>query len=118
MNVEEAATWYRKGAFTAADVTRATGLSERSQRELLKIGVLKAVPQAKTKARLLTSGMVKRAAAVAALSRCGLSLKVSGQIIYAAVGVEDLLFHVIDPIDALFDWGRACDPVTNLPPKR
>ena len=48
MMLDDALIWYRRGLFTAEDVTRATGLSERSQRELLKIGVLQAVPQAKT----------------------------------------------------------------------
>ncbi|TAN56092.1 MAG: hypothetical protein EPN26_04320 [Rhodospirillales bacterium] len=106
MNIDEALSWYAQDRFTAEDVTRATGLSERAQRELLKIGVLQAIPQAKTKARLLDSRMVKRAAVVAQFNRCGLSLSVAGQVVYAAPMLEDFAADLDDPIDAF----RKADP--------
>ncbi len=118
MTLDESLIYYRQGQFTAEDVTRATGLSERSQRELLKIGVLQAAPQAKTKARLLYSRMVKRAAVVTPLNKCGLSLKVAGKIAYADILLESLLFDIIDPIQAIFEPTGEWDPVTKLPPKR
>src|SRR3954469_21866440 len=102
MKFEDALQWYRQDRFTAEDVTRATGLSERSQRELLKLGIISAVPQAKTKARLLTSHMIKRAAVIAPLNKSGLSLQVAGKIGVAALMLEDFYFDVIDPWNAVF----------------
>jgi hypothetical protein len=118
MTLDEALIWYSRDRFTADDVTRATGLSERSQRELLKIGVLQPVPQAKTKTRLMSEHMVKRAAIVAPLNQHGLSLKVSGKIVYASMMLEDFMFDVIDPINQLFEHSGDRDPITKLPPKR
>jgi hypothetical protein len=118
MTLDDALIYYRKGHFTAEDVTRATGLSERAQRELLKIGVLQAVPQAKTKTRLLDDRMVKRAAIIAPLNQHGLSLKVAGKIVYASMMPEDFMFDVIDPIQQLFEVSGDWDPITKLPPKR
>src|ERR1019366_421792 len=96
-NYDRVLDWYREDRFTAHDLARATGLPERAQRELLKLGVLQPVPQAKTKKRLVSARMVKRAAIVAPLSRCGLSLKVAGKIVFAAPSIEDLSFEIFDP---------------------
>lgn len=118
MKFDQAIFWYRDGRFTADDVTRATGLSEAAQRLLLKIGVLHAVPQAKTKQRLLDTRMVKRAAVIAPLSKSGLSLQVSGKIVASALMLEDLLFDLIDPWDAVFDASGEFDHETKLFPRR
>jgi hypothetical protein len=118
MNLDDALIWYWQGRFGAEDVTRATGMTERSQRELLKIGVIQAIPQAKTKTRLLGSRMLKRVAVIAGLNRCGLSLTVAGRIVFAAPFVDDFLFDIIDPIAEIFDFTTPYDAVTGLPPKR
>jgi hypothetical protein len=118
MDFEDALFWYRQDRFTADDVTRATGLSERSQRELLKLGIISAVPQAKTKARLLTSRMVKRAAVIAPLNKSGLSLQVAGKIVSAALMLEDFYFDMIDPWNAAFDAAGPFDHATGLFPRR
>jgi hypothetical protein len=114
MYFEDALHWYRRDRFTADDVTRATGLPERSQRELLKLGIISAVPQARTKARLLTSLMLKRAAIIAPLQRSGLSLGVAGRIVYAAMMLEDLVYDIVDPWAAAYDAATAFDHETGL----
>lgn len=101
MELTMALQWYREDRFTAEDVTRATGLSERAQRELLKLGILSAVTQANPKAqRLLDATMVKRAAVIGPLNRAGLSLGVAGKIVLAATMLEDLIYHTVDPLSA------------------
>ena len=116
---EEVLFWYREGRFTADDVTRATGLSEASQRQLLKLGILEAVPQARRSAqRLLDSTMVKRCAVIAPLNRNGLTLTVAGKTVAAALMLEDFYFGVIDPWHAVFDPGGQIDPKTGLTPRR
>ncbi len=64
MTLEETLSHYAKGLWTAADTTRATGFSERAQRELAKIGILKPFPQAKTKQRLFSTNTLKRASLI------------------------------------------------------
>src|SRR3954454_3120157 len=98
MNLESAIAWYGSGKFNAADMQRATGLSERSQRELLKLGILQPVPQSRTATRLFDSRMLKRAAVIHPLHEHGsFSLQVSGKLIYADLILESLLFDVVDP---------------------
>jgi hypothetical protein len=72
----------------------------------------------RTSKRLFYSDAVKRMACIKPLSDCGLSLTVAGKIIYACPTVEDLLFGVIDPIDAMFDPMGEVDPKTELRPLR
>ena len=67
---------------------------------------------------MLGARMLKRSAIIAPLNDCGLSLTVSGQIVFAAPFVDDFLFSIIDPLLAFLDFGRAVDPATSLPPKR
>jgi hypothetical protein len=101
MDLESAITWYRSGHFNAADMQRATGLSERSQRELLKLGILQAVPRSRTATRLFNSRMLKRAALIYPLHEHGsFSLQVSGKLVYANIILESLLFDEIDPWQA------------------
>jgi hypothetical protein len=115
MRFEDALKWYRQSRFTAADVTRATGLSERSQRELQKLGILQPVPQANPKAqRLLNTTMLKRAAIIAPLNRAGLSLGVAGRVVYAAMMLENLVFDIVDPWDVYYDAATEFDPETGL----
>ena len=98
MNSESAIAWYGNGQFSSADMQRATGLSERSQRELLKLGILRTVPQPRTAARLFDGRMLKRAALIYPLHEHGsFSLLVSGKLVYADILLESLLFDVIDP---------------------
>ncbi|SED36469.1 hypothetical protein [Bradyrhizobium erythrophlei] len=95
---ESAIVWYGNGRFNAADMRRATGLSERSQRELLKLGILQAVPQSRTATRLFDSRMLKRAALIYPLhEHGGLNLQVSGKLVYANTLLESLLYDSIDP---------------------
>jgi hypothetical protein len=97
MNFNERLTWYRQNRFTSADVTEGTGLSERSQRELAKLGILLPIPQAKTKVRLFNARMFKRAAIIAPLNKGGFSLEVAGRITYAAPLLEQLWFSMAEP---------------------
>ncbi len=89
--------WYLEGRFTAEDMTRGTGLSERSQRTLAKLGILQPIPQARTAPRLFDARMFKRAALVAPLIGMGLSLEVAGTIVYAAPSLESFTFLKLDP---------------------
>jgi hypothetical protein len=113
MDLESAIAWYGRGHFNAADMQRATGLSERSQRELLKLGILQAVPQSRTATRLINSRMLKRAALIYPLHEHGsLSLQVSGKLVYANMILESLLFDEIDPWQAyhrMVDKGPEAD---------
>jgi DNA-binding transcriptional MerR regulator len=119
MKIRDALIWYNRGLFTAEDVTRATGISESSQRLLQKLGVITPAPQVlRTSKRLFYADAVKRLACIKPLSDCGLSLTVAGKIVYACPMVEDLLFGIIDPIDAMFDVMGELDTRTKLPPLR
>jgi hypothetical protein len=101
MDLESTISWYESNHFNAADMQRATGLSERSQRELLKLGILQAVPQPRTATRLFDARMLKRASLVCPIhEHGGFSLLVSGKLIYADAILESLLFDVIDPWQA------------------
>jgi hypothetical protein len=101
MDLESAIAWYGSNHFNAADMQRATGLSERSQRELLKLGILQPVPQSRTATRLFDGRMLKRAAVIHPLHEHGsFSLQVSGKLVYADIILESLLFDVVDPWQA------------------
>jgi hypothetical protein len=101
MDIESAVFWYANSNFNAADMRRATGLSERSQRELLKLGILEAVPQSRTATRLFDARMLKRASLIYPIhEHGGFSLLVSGKLIYADTILESVLFNVIDPWQA------------------
>jgi hypothetical protein len=101
MDIESAVSWYASSNFNAADMQRATGLSERSQRELLKLGILQAVPQSRTATRLFDARMLKRASLICPMhEHGGFNLLVSGKLIYADTILESLLFDVIDPWQA------------------
>ncbi len=96
MKLEDALIWYQRNRFTADDVTRA---------ELQKLGLLSPVLQeTKTRLRLLTSHMVKRAALIAPLNKAGLSLAVAGRIVCAAPMLEDLEFDIVDPWHMFYEF--------------
>ena len=102
MDLESAISWYASNRFNAADMQRATGLSERSQRELLKLGILQAIPQSRTATRLFNARMLKRASLIYPIhEHGGFSLLVSGKLVYADMILESLLFDLIDPWKAL-----------------
>ena len=109
--------WYSHGRFDAGDMSRGTGLSERSQRTLAKLGILLPIPQERSTApRLFDARMFKRAALIAPLKNIGLSLEVAGTIIYAAPSLERFIFSQLDPWRHFF-WrrpnariGAAADP--------
>jgi hypothetical protein len=101
MSLKSRIEWYAKGAFTSADLKRSTGLSERSQRELLKFGILQAIPQSRTATRLFGSRMLKRGALIYPFNEFGgLNLRVSGKLVYADIILESLLYDVVDPWQA------------------
>lgn len=108
--------WYGQGCFDAEAMTRGTGLPERSQRLLAKLGILQPVPQAKTKPRLFDRRMLKRAAVIAPLQKLALSLQAAGTIIYAAPGLERFTFGQLDPWQIMF--GPVEAPAKGLPPTR
>src|SRR5215510_12468207 len=84
MDLESAISWYESDRFNAEDMQRATGLSERSQRELLKLGILQAIPQSRTATRLFNARMLKRASLIYPIhEHGGFSLLVSGKLVYA-----------------------------------
>jgi hypothetical protein len=95
---EEYLEWYKQDRFTSSDVTRATGLSERSQRELLKNHMITAVPQARTKKRLVNRKMMMRMTLIASFNSFGFSLPAAGQIISECESVEDCIFQTVDPM--------------------
>jgi hypothetical protein len=95
---EEYLEWYKQDRFTSSDVTRATGLSERSQRELLKNHMITAVPQARTKKRLVNRKMMMRMTLIANFNNFGFSLPAAGQIISECESVEDCIFQTVDPM--------------------
>lgn len=98
MTQDEALYWYKLDRFTADEVCRATGLSERAQRELLKVGVMQAAPQGTSRVRLVSARMVKRGAVIAALNQCGLNVWTAGRIVYAAPDLEQSEFPRVDPL--------------------
>jgi hypothetical protein len=95
---EQYLEWYKQDRFTSSDVTRATGLSERFQRELLKNRMITAVPQARTKKRLFDRRMIMRMGLISNFNNFGLSLPAASQIISECKRVEDCIFQTVDPI--------------------
>jgi hypothetical protein len=95
---EQYLEWYKQDRFTSSDVTRATGLSERFQRELLKNRMITAVPQARTKKRLFDRRMIMRMGLISNFNNFGLSLPAASQIISECKSVEDCIFQTVDPI--------------------
>jgi DNA-binding transcriptional MerR regulator len=115
---------YQAGVFTDADVTRCTGLSARSIRELIKRGAVRTLSEDRGAGRIRTfdAPTFKRLALLAAINEAGFSLKLAGQMAYL-VPSDNLLYWTYDPINALpprlemprFDWFDPDKPATADP---
>ena len=117
-NFKKALRRYQAGVFTDADVTRCTGLSARSVRELIKQGAVRTRSEDRGAGRIRTfdSATFKRLAVVAAINDAGFGLKLAGQIAYLLPS-DDLLYRTYDPIDVLFDTTVSVDRGRELPPR-
>jgi hypothetical protein len=118
MNFDAALRSYRTSLFLDDDVTRCTGLSVRSWRELIKIGAVRTVTQGRGpgRVRMCDTTTLKRAAVIAALNDTGLSLASSGRIAYF-LPFHTLLYALCDPSVILFGYYAVVDPKTGLPPR-
>jgi hypothetical protein len=116
MSLDEALRRYRTGRFTDGDVTRCTGLSVRAWRELIKNRTVRTVTEnrGRGRVRLCDATVLKRAAAIGALNRAGLSLAASGRIAYF-LPLHTYLYEVCDPWALLFQRSADVDPKTGLP---
>ena len=116
MNLDEALRRYRNGQFTDHDVTSCTGLSVRAWRELIKNRAVRTVTEnrGRGRVRLCDATVLKRAAAIAALNRAGLSLATSGQIAYL-VPLHTYLYEICDPCALLLERSADVNPETGLP---
>jgi hypothetical protein len=114
----EALRRYREDAFTDADVTACTGCSERSIRQLIKVGAVRTRSEERGAGhiRKFDAATFKRLAVAAALNRAGFSLALSGQLAYLLPS-DQLLYERYDPINVLFDTSLSVDPNTGLPPR-
>ena len=119
MNFDDVLRRYRSDRFTDADITRCSGLSVRAWRELIKTGAVRTVQEGRGRGRVRRCDAVvfKRAAAIAALNRAGLSLAVSGQIAYF-LPYHVLLFTVCDPFTILFEHSEGIVPDNQLPARQ
>jgi hypothetical protein len=109
---------YWSGVFTDVDVTRCTGLSERSTRELIKLGAVRTYSEDRGAGRIRSfdATTFKRLAVFAAINGAGFSLKLAGQIAYLLPG-DYQLYQVYDPINVQFDTTAVADPSGELPPR-
>jgi hypothetical protein len=103
MRFDDRLQWYLQGRFTAADVERASGVAEGSQRTLQKARIFSPIQQARTAQRLLFGDTVMRLSIAGELNRCGIHLIPASKIIYADMFLSDYLFHLVDPIDIFFE---------------
>jgi hypothetical protein len=109
---------YQAGVFTDADVTRCTGLSKRSIRELIKHGAIRTLSEDRGAGRIRTfePTTFKRLAFLAAINQAGFSLKIAGQLAYLLPS-DDLLYRTYDPINVLLDTTASVDRDRELPPR-
>jgi len=109
---------YRAGKFTDNDVTRCTGLSRRSVRELIKLGIIRTRSEERGAGRIRTfdATTFKRLAIVAAVNNAGFGLRLAGQLTYLLPGDEHL-YRICDPINVLFDTSVNADQGRGLPPR-
>jgi len=108
MPSDEALDRYRQDEFFDHDVVSCTGLSARSWRELIKLGVVRTASQARGRGHVRSCDRTafKRVAVIAALHSSGLSLAVAGYVAHA-LPYHTLLFEIVDPDLAL---RRGADP--------
>ena len=116
MGLEQALSSYRKDRFTDQDVICGTGLSLRAWRGLLEMRAVTTVAERRGRGRirLYDSTVFKRAAVIAAISRAGFNLGVSGQIAYF-MPFHTLIFTICDPVTILLDPSADVTPKTPFP---
>jgi hypothetical protein len=115
MNIDAALRRYRNDSFSDHDVTRCTGLSVRSWRELIKIGAVRTITAARGRGRVYAVTL-KRTAVITALNDAGLSLASAGRVAYF-LPFHTLLYTLCDPLVILFGYYADVDPETGLPPR-
>jgi hypothetical protein len=95
---------------------RCAQLSLRGWRALLETGAVATVAERRGRGRirLCDATALKRAAVIAAISRTGFSLAVSGQIAYF-MPFHTLMFTVCDPVTILLDPSADVTPATPFP---
>ena len=118
MSLNEALRRYRDGRFTDDDVVRCTGLTVRGWRELIKFRAVATVTESSGRGyvRLCDATVLKRAAAIGALNRAGLSLPVSGHVAYS-LPLHTQLYEICDPCAILLQRSADLNPGTGLPPR-
>jgi hypothetical protein len=118
MKLDKALRRYREDRFTDDDITCCAGLTERSWRELIKLGAVRTVADRRGPGRIrqCDAAALKRAAAIGALNQAGLSLPVSGQIAYF-LPFHTILYEICDPCRILLERSADVDPLTGLPPR-
>jgi hypothetical protein len=116
MDLKQALDSYRQDRFTDRDVMHCAQLSLRGWRALLETGAVNTVAERRGRGRirLCDSTALKRAAVIAAISRAGFSLPVSGQIAYF-MPFHTLMFTVYDPVTILLDPSADVTPATPFP---
>jgi hypothetical protein len=107
---------YGMGEFTDVDIVRCTGLTVRAWRELIRTRAVATITESQGRGhvRLCDQTVLKRAAAISALNRAGLSLAVSGHVAFALPS-HTLLYEVCDPWMILFN--RSPNSQDELPPR-
>ena len=117
MTFNDALHKYCTGEFTDEDVTRCTGLTVRSWRELIKVGAVRtADDRGRGRARSCDRTTFKRAALIAVLNNAGFSLAMAGQIAYL-LPFDTLHYSFCDPISILLDTSGRRDTATGLMPR-
>ena len=118
MKLDKALLRYREDRFTDDDITCCAGLTERSWRELIKLGAVRTVAERRGPGRIrqCDAAALKRAAAIGALNRAGLSLPVSGSVAYF-LPFHTVLYEICDPGRILLQSSADLDIQTGLPPR-
>jgi hypothetical protein len=118
MPLDDALRHYMAGQFSDGDVTRCTGLSVRSWRELIKRKAVRTTQErGRGRVRQCDQTTFKRTAVIAALHEAGFSLPMAGRLAYLLPS-EDRIHGFCDPIGILFDHAGKVDSATGLPPRR
>jgi DNA-binding transcriptional MerR regulator len=108
---------FQANAFTDADVSRCTGLSPRSVRELIKVEAVRTLSADRGAGRIRTfdATTFKRLAVISAVRQAGFSLQLGGRMAYLLPS-DSLLYQTCDPINVLLD--TAAGVGRELPPRR
>ena len=118
LDLENALRQYKEATFDDGDVTRCTGLSVRSWRELLKLGAVQTTGErGHGRVRLCDHKSFKRSAVIAQFHRAGFSLSMAGRLGYL-LPFDERIYRDCDPIPILFDPKRNADLKTQVPRRR